>query len=62
MANLNALKAPFDASAVRWRVGSTNKKAIERKTGDKYAKPTKGIALCYIDARDVENRLDEVVA
>jgi hypothetical protein len=42
-------------------VGSTNKKAIERKTGDKYAKPTKGIALCYIDARDVENRLDEVV-
>lgn len=55
------LKAPFDASAVRWRVGSTNKKAIERKTGDKYAKPTKGIALCYIDARDVENRLDETV-
>lgn len=57
----NDLTAPFDASAVRWRVGSTNKKAMERKTGDKYAKPTKGIALCYIDARDVENRLDETV-
>lgn len=61
MVNLSKLKEPFDASSVRWRVGSTNKKAVERKTGDKYAKPTKGIALCYIDARDVENRLDMVV-
>lgn len=58
---MDKLKAPFDASQVRWRVGSTNKKAMERKTGDRNAKATKGIALCYIDARDVENRLDEAV-
>lgn len=43
------LKAPFDPKVISWRVGSTN--------GDK----TKGLALAYIDARDVMNRLDEVV-
>jgi hypothetical protein len=43
------LKAPFAPDRVSWRVGSTNK--------DK----TKGLALAYIDARDVMNRLDEVV-
>jgi hypothetical protein len=43
------LKNPFEADRVSWRVGSTN--------GDK----TKGLALAYIDARDVMERLDEVV-
>jgi hypothetical protein len=40
------LAAPFDADQVSWRVGSTN--------NDK----TKGLALAYLDARDVMDRLD----
>lgn len=43
------LKKPFPAASVSWRVGSTNK--------DK----TKGIALAYIDARDVMDRLDDEI-
>jgi hypothetical protein len=42
------LAAPFDPQIVSWRVGPTNQ--------DK----TKGMALAYIDARDVMRRLDEV--
>lgn len=42
------LSLPFPASAISWRVGATN------------ADKTKGLALAYIDARDVMNRLDEV--
>jgi hypothetical protein len=42
------LKRPFPKQAISWRVGAT--------TGDK----SKGIALAYIDARDVMNRFDEV--
>jgi hypothetical protein len=42
------LSAPFPPDRVSWRVGPTNK--------DK----TKGMALAYIDARDVMARLDEV--
>jgi hypothetical protein len=45
----SALKAPFDPSLVSWRVGSMNKEK------------TKGMALAYIDARDVMERLDTVV-
>jgi len=47
--DLKQLAAPFAPDAVSWRVGSTN--------GDK----TKGMALAYIDARDVMDRLDDVV-
>ncbi|NDD83411.1 Rad52/22 double-strand break repair protein [bacterium] len=43
------LKMPFEPSRVSWRVGST--------TADK----SKGLALAYIDARDVMNRLDDVM-
>lgn len=43
-----ALAAPFPPESIHWRVGAT--------TQDK----SKGIALAYIDARDVQNRLDEV--
>jgi hypothetical protein len=43
------LKAPFPATQVKWRVGSTTK--------DK----SRGLALAYIDARDGQNRMDEVV-
>jgi len=46
---LEALKAPFEASQIHWRVGATSK---DKK---------KGIALAYIDARDVMKRLDDVV-
>ena len=50
MSNLMAaLKNPFDPKIIHWRVGSTNR--------DK----TSGIALAYIDARDAEKRLDDVM-
>lgn len=44
-----ALKRPFEPKKISWRVGATN--------GDK----TSGIALAYIDARDVMERLDSVL-
>ena len=43
----DSLAAPFDPAIVSWRLGPTNR--------DK----TKGMALAYIDARDVMRRLDE---
>lgn len=43
------LATPFDPSEIDWRVGSTN------------ADKTKGMALAYIDARVVMDRLDSVV-
>ena len=46
---LAALAAPFSPTAISWRVGSMNK--------DK----TKAMALAYVDARDVQDRLDEVM-
>jgi len=42
------LKQPFDPKAISWRVGATTK--------DK----SKGIALAYLNARDVMKRLDDV--
>ncbi len=42
----DALCAPFPIDFIEWRIGSTN--------GDK----TKGMALCYVDARAVMDRLD----
>jgi hypothetical protein len=47
-AMLKQLKQPFDPKFVKWRVGATN--------SDK----TKGIALAYIDSREVQKRLDDV--
>lgn len=43
-----SLKRPFPAKAISWRVGATNREK------------DKGIALAYIDARDVMRRLDDV--
>lgn len=55
---LDALAAPFPDSAISWRIGSTN---IDKKTGQpRGEKKPSGIALAYIDARDVQNRLDAV--
>jgi len=45
---LKELAAPFDPKRISWRVGSTTK-----------AKD-KGMALAYIDSRDVQDRLDAV--
>lgn len=43
------LAAPFPVDRVSWRVGSTN------------AEKTRGMALAYVDARDVQDRLNEVL-
>ena len=43
------LKAPFHPDQIHWRVGATTK---DKK---------KGMALAYLDARDVMDRLDDVV-
>ena len=48
MIDLTKLKEPFPPERISWRVGSTTK--------DK----ARGMALAYIDARDVQDRLDEV--
>lgn len=48
MINFEELKKPFPPESVEWRVGSTN--------SDK----SKGMALAYIDARSVQDRLDKV--
>jgi len=58
---LAKLKEPFKAKEIHWRVGATNQKKVARETVDKFAKPTKGIALAYINSRDVMKRLDDVV-
>lgn len=47
--DLHKLSEPFDPALVSWRVGSTS------------ADKKRGLALAYIDARDVMARLDEVV-
>ena len=49
MSIADALKRPFPPKSIHWRAGA--------RTADK----SKGIALAYLDARDVMHRLDEVV-
>jgi hypothetical protein len=51
------LKRPFPANKIHWRVGSTNAKKLNCKPWE----ATQGSALAYIDARDVMQRLDEVM-
>jgi len=50
------LKQPFNPKVIHWRTGATNAK----KLGCKPWQATKGIALAYIDARDVMKRLDDI--
>lgn len=57
---LKKLAAPFPADRIHWRVGNTDKKKQERVTGNKNAPSTTGMALAYLDSRDVQDRLDEV--
>ncbi len=54
---IDKLKEPFPVNRIHWRVGSTNAKSL----GCKPWEATKGIALAYIDARDVMKRLDDVI-
>jgi hypothetical protein len=46
-----ALKMPFPVNKIHWRVGATNKK----KNPDNPS----GVALAYLDARDVQDRLNQ---
>lgn len=50
MIDLSQLHEPFHPSKVSWRVGSISKKD-----------PKKATALAYIDARDVMDKLDNVI-
>ena len=50
------LAAPFPVNRLSWRVGSTNAKQLNCKPWE----ATKGIALAYVDARDVMMRLDAI--
>lgn len=56
MIDFKALAAPFPPEKVHWRIGATNAKPKATPP----VPATKGIALAYIDARDVMERLDEV--
>lgn len=56
MSITSLLKEPFDPAVIHWRAGATNAK----KLGVPVYQATKGIALAYIDARDVMKRLDDV--
>jgi hypothetical protein len=46
---IDALRAPFPGEEIHWRAGATN------------GEGTRALALAYIDARAVMDRLDEVV-
>lgn len=55
---IERLSEPFPADAISWRVGQTN---IDKKTGEPpNGKKPMGLALAYIDARDVTGRLNSV--
>ena len=47
------LKQPFSENVIHWRVGATNAKKNNGVA-------TKGIALAYINARDVMKRFDDI--
>ena len=54
MSLLEELAKEFPPEKISWRVGSTNEKSQPNKVA------TQGMALAYIDSRDVMERLDEV--
>lgn len=49
MINFNDIKKPFPVSSLKWRIGNKNREG------------TKANMLVYVDARMVQDRLDEVV-
>lgn len=57
---LTLLKAPFPADSLSWRIGNkSNWDKVNKRPYDAN-KPVKAQMLVYIDARDVQDRLDEV--
>ena len=57
---MTLLKAPFPIDSLSWRVGNkSNWDKVAKKPKDPN-KPVKAQMLVYIDARDVQDRLDEV--
>lgn len=57
---MTLLKAPFPIDSLSWRVGNkSNWDKVTKKPKDPN-KPVKAQMLVYIDARDVQDRLDEV--
>lgn len=52
------LKRPFPVDRVHWRIGATN---VDKEGKIKWGDTAQGQAMCYIDARDVMKRLDEIV-
>ncbi len=60
MTDLIKLATPFKDGQIHYRVGATNVKKVKAETGNNNARPTSGLALAYIDARDAYDRFDEV--
>ena len=57
---MTLLKAPFPIDSLSWRVGNkSNWDKVAKKPKDPN-KPVKAQMLVYIDARDVQDRLDEI--
>ena len=55
------LSWPFSPKLVKWRIGPTNKKKVNDGNASGPKPPTRGLPLAYIDARDVMQRLDQIV-
>lgn len=57
---LTLLKAPFPVDSLSWRIGNKTNWDKKNKCVIDPKKPVKANMLVYIDARDVQDRLDEV--
>ena len=57
---MTLLKAPFPVDSLSWRVGNKSNWDKVKKCPKETNKPVKAQMLVYIDARDVQDRLDEV--
>ncbi len=56
------LKAPFPVEKLSWRIGNKSNWDKTNNRPRDPSKPVKANMLVYIDARDVQDRLDEVCA
>jgi hypothetical protein len=57
---LTLLKAPFPVDSLSWRIGKKTNWDKQKKCPFNPKEPVKAQMLVYIDARDVQDRLDEV--
>lgn len=57
---LTRLKAPFSPDKLSWRIGNKSNWDRVKNCPKDTSKPVKANMLVYIDARDVQDRLDEV--